>query len=68
MTDTTKIYSNRYKVWINAMPMPYPPTWVDKLSHWFSSHNWFGERDADCRVCLQLEYQEWEKHHRLEQI
>lgn len=62
--------------WVEAVPVPYPPTWVDYLGHWW--RQWTGEcRLTDiepltsidkfepaCRVCKHRQYEFWRTNER----
>lgn len=63
MNNKPQMFSKREQRWIDAMPMPYPPTWIDWVKH--GIFHWFWASCPDlCRVKKQRQYEFFEAWHR----
>lgn len=62
MKDVT-MYSKREQRWVEAMPVPYPPTRIDWLKHLLYLHGVLIECPEGCRVYQQKRYENFEWWH-----
>lgn len=54
INETPKIFENGK--WLDAKPIPYYPTRIEKIKHFFGFHTWtYFTRPRFCLICNKFE-------------